>query len=328
MQNVNRARKIERIIKRRGRFQSPTTDAPLSDAFGERSDQVSLGGAAALAKLQLCLEAADCLITLAHDERDENLADRDGRPMVVSLPFMLRGLEVIDVRVGNRGSEGREDVDGVLLATRRIVCKQSVGMIRSGRVSHSRGDSNARIAWGTRKSCVRWHATQGVRERLTGAAARARLEPAPSGMSLAAGNGMSDIPQYVADVMTRKVMTLERNETLRTADDVMRLGRIRHLPIVDTDGSLAGIVSQRDLFHSGLVRALGFGSHAREQALDALAVKEAMKTEVLTTTPNTLLTEAAKVMLERKVGCLVVLDANKIAGILTESDFVRLVAGA
>ena len=138
---------------------------------------------------------------------------------------------------------------------------------------------------------------------------------------------MSSIPQYVRDVMTSKVMTLERNENLRTADDVMRLGRIRHLPIVDADGSLAGIVSQRDLFHSGLVRALGFGSHAREQALDALVVKEAMKTEVLTTTPDTLLTEAAKVMLERKVGCLVVLDAKKIAGILTESDFVRLVAG-
>jgi CBS domain-containing protein len=139
---------------------------------------------------------------------------------------------------------------------------------------------------------------------------------------------MSAIPQYVRDVMTHEVTTLERNESLRTADDVMRLGRIRHLPVVDADGALAGIVSQRDLFHSGLVRALGYGSHAREQALDALVLKEAMKTEVITTTPDTLLTEAAKVMLERKIGCLIVLDANKIAGILTESDFVGLAAGA
>ena len=139
---------------------------------------------------------------------------------------------------------------------------------------------------------------------------------------------MNAIPQYVRDAMTHKVMTLERNENLRTADDVMRLGRIRHLPIVDAEGTLAGIVSQRDLFHSGLVRALGYGSHAREQALDALVVKEAMKTEVITTTPDTLLKEAAKVMLERQIGCLVVLQANKIAGILTESDFVRLAASA
>jgi CBS domain-containing membrane protein len=157
-----------------------------------------------------------------------------------------------------------------------------------------------------------------------------RLEAtaATEGTLLAAQKPMSAIPQYVRDVMTHKVTTLERNESLRTADDVMRLGRIRHLPVVDTDGALAGIVSQRDLFHSGLVRALGYGSHAREHALDALVLKEAMKTEVITTTPDTLLTEAAKVMLERKIGCLVVLDANKIAGILTESDFVRLTAGA
>jgi CBS domain-containing membrane protein len=139
---------------------------------------------------------------------------------------------------------------------------------------------------------------------------------------------MSPTPHYVRDAMTHNVMTMERNANLRTADDVMRLGRIRHLPIVDADGTLAGIVSQRDLFHSGLVRALGYGSHAREQALDALVVKEAMKTEVITTTPDTLLAEAAKVMLEKKIGCLVVLDAHKIAGILTESDFVRLAASA
>jgi CBS domain-containing membrane protein len=83
---------------------------------------------------------------------------------------------------------------------------------------------------------------------------------------------MHTAPRYVRDLMTRDVATLGRNESLRTADDVMRLGRIRHLPVVDEDGSLAGIVSQRDLFHSGLLRALGYGSHARGQALDTLVM--------------------------------------------------------
>lgn len=139
---------------------------------------------------------------------------------------------------------------------------------------------------------------------------------------------MSARAELVRELMTTTVKTLGRNESLKSADDVMRLGRIRHLPIVDEDGSLAGIVSQRDLFHSGLLRALGYGSHAREQALDTLLVKEAMKTEVLTTTPDTPLSEAAVLMLERKVGCLVVVEAGKIAGILTEADFVRLAAGS
>jgi CBS domain-containing protein len=130
--------------------------------------------------------------------------------------------------------------------------------------------------------------------------------------------------RLVRDLMTRDVVTLGRNDSLRTVDDVMRLGRIRHMPIVDEDGALAGIVSQRDLFHSGLLRALGFGTRARDQALDSLLVKEAMKSDVVTTTPDTPLAEAAKLMMDRKIGCLVVVDAGKIAGILTESDFVAL----
>jgi CBS domain-containing membrane protein len=135
---------------------------------------------------------------------------------------------------------------------------------------------------------------------------------------------MNAQPVYVRDLMTRDVITLERNEKLLVADDVMRLGRVRHLPIVDSDGALAGIVSQRDLFHSGLMKALGYGTHAQRQSLDMLVAKEAMKTDVTTTTPDTKLADAAKLMFERKIGCLVVLEAGKIVGILTESDFVKL----
>jgi CBS domain-containing membrane protein len=134
------------------------------------------------------------------------------------------------------------------------------------------------------------------------------------------------IAQQVRDLMTTDIVTLERNEKLLVADDVMRLGRIRHLPIVDEDGKLAGILSQRDLFHSGLMRALGYGSHAQRQALDMVDVKEAMRTEVVTTTPDTPLRDAARTMQERKIGCLVVIEGEQIAGILTESDFVKFVA--
>jgi CBS domain-containing membrane protein len=124
--------------------------------------------------------------------------------------------------------------------------------------------------------------------------------------------------------MTRELVTLKRNETLLVADDIMKLGRIRHLPVVDEDGKLAGVVSQRDLFHGGLLRALGYGTHARQQALGGLVVKEAMKTEVVTTSPDTLLSDAAKLMLEHKIGCLIVLEGDALVGILTEGDFVRL----
>jgi CBS domain-containing membrane protein len=130
--------------------------------------------------------------------------------------------------------------------------------------------------------------------------------------------------RLVRDVMSVDVATLGRNDSLRSADDVMRLGRIRHLPVIDEDGKMAGIVSQRDLFHSGVMRALGYGSPAQAKALDALLVKEAMHTEVVTTTPDTPLADAAGLLLKHKIGCLVVLEGDEIAGILTESDFVKL----
>jgi CBS domain-containing protein len=62
----------------------------------------------------------------------------------------------------------------------------------------------------------------------------------------------------VRDLMTQPVRTLGRNDKLSLADALMRTERIRHLPVVDEDGRLAGIVSQRDLFLSALVRALSY----------------------------------------------------------------------
>ena len=128
----------------------------------------------------------------------------------------------------------------------------------------------------------------------------------------------------VADVMSREVRTLRRNDVLKLADDVMQMARIRHLPVLDEDGALAGIVSQRDLFRGALARALGYGQTAQDRLLGMLRVKDVMTNQVETCAPETPLAEAGRIMGERKLGCLVVVDAaGAVAGILTESDFVR-----
>ena len=130
----------------------------------------------------------------------------------------------------------------------------------------------------------------------------------------------------VRDVMTAEVTTLKRNEKLTLADDLMQLGRIRHLPVLDDDGEqLVGIVSQRDLFRGALAKALGYGQSAQRKLLDTFSVKEVMITDVITTTPDTPLIEAARVLTERKVGCLPVVENGRLVGILTEGDFVAMV---
>jgi CBS domain-containing membrane protein len=127
----------------------------------------------------------------------------------------------------------------------------------------------------------------------------------------------------VGDLMTRDLVTLRREETLSIADHIMSLGRIRHMPVVDDDGRIVGLISQRDLFRGALARAMGIDSDAREKALHTVTVAEVMTTELHLTRADTPIAEAAKTMVLHKIGCLPVVDTmGKLIGIITESDFV------
>jgi CBS domain-containing protein len=136
-------------------------------------------------------------------------------------------------------------------------------------------------------------------------------------------------PLRVRDLMTSEVTTLHRNDKLSLADDLMTMKRVRHLPVLeDESDELVGILSQRDLFRGALARALGYGEKAQRRMLDTLVVKEVMTNQVVTTDPDTALADAARTMLERKIGCLPVLEKGRLIGILTESDFLALATRA
>jgi CBS domain-containing protein len=130
----------------------------------------------------------------------------------------------------------------------------------------------------------------------------------------------------VRDVMTPAPKTLGRNDQLSLADELMAQERIRHLPVLDEDGQLAGIVSQRDMFRGALARALGYGETAQRRMLGMLVVKEVMTTQVVTVAPDAPIADAARTMVDRKIGCLPVVQDGKLVGILTESDFVQVLA--
>jgi CBS domain-containing membrane protein len=137
---------------------------------------------------------------------------------------------------------------------------------------------------------------------------------------------MAQAELRVKDVMSRDVQVVKRSDQLAVADTLMKQGRIRHLPVLDEDGLVCAVVSQRDLFRGALLRALGYGGRAEESLLRQVAVKEAMSREIYTTGPDATVAESARVMIERKIGCLPVVDGEKLVGIVTETDFVRLVA--
>lgn len=131
----------------------------------------------------------------------------------------------------------------------------------------------------------------------------------------------------VRDLMTRNPKTLSRNDRLSVADEVMRMERIRHLPVLDDYGALVGVVSQRDLFFNSLLRALGFGTVAKDHAMAEVRVKECMTSDPIVVAPETPAVEAAALLVEKKIGCLpVVVAGEELVGIVTETDFVAAYA--
>jgi CBS domain-containing protein len=87
-----------------------------------------------------------------------------------------------------------------------------------------------------------------------------------------------------------------------------------------------GVVSQRDLFRSVLASVFGYGEKARANLLKTIRVKEVMSEPAVTTPPDTLLPEAARVMVDRKIGCLPVVESGELVGVVTETDLLRQIA--
>jgi CBS domain-containing protein len=128
----------------------------------------------------------------------------------------------------------------------------------------------------------------------------------------------------VKDIMARDVTTLDRNDSLDLADDVMTHGRIRHLPVID-EGRVVGAVSQHNLFKSALAAALGYGETAQRRLLKTLRVKEVTSEPPMTISPEAMIKEAVRLMLEKKIDCLPVVQGHTLVGIVTETDLLRYV---
>ena len=127
----------------------------------------------------------------------------------------------------------------------------------------------------------------------------------------------------VEELMESEVVTLAAGDRLDLADDVMRLGHVRHIPVLD-DGRVVGIVTHRDLLAASLSKTLSFDPRHRRTFLRSIDVGEVMTRDVVTVAPGATLDEAARLLLGRRIGCLpVVKPDGTLVGLVTETDLLR-----
>jgi len=127
----------------------------------------------------------------------------------------------------------------------------------------------------------------------------------------------------VSEIMRREFASLREEDRLDLADQVMKLGRVRHLPVLSAEGRLVGIVSNRDLLEASLTSVLSFDPAARRGFLHSVAVSEVMTRDVETAEPSMPLGVAASRMVRHKIGCLPVVRPDGImVGLVTETDLL------
>jgi diacylglycerol O-acyltransferase / wax synthase len=128
----------------------------------------------------------------------------------------------------------------------------------------------------------------------------------------------------VADLMSADVIAIGPEDSLAKAYRVMRLNRIRHLPVVDHDGRLIGLVTHRDVLAASSSSLMVPAEEERVRLLDLARAADVMETHVSIALPVDPAADAGERMIRHKIGCLPVVETSgRLAGIVTEEDFLR-----
>ena len=128
----------------------------------------------------------------------------------------------------------------------------------------------------------------------------------------------------VREIMTGSPVTLKPEDTLDLANDVISLGRIRHIPVVE-DGRLVGLLSERDLIGAAATTIFGLKQKRKSALLKTVLIKDVMKKRVISVKPDTPIKAAAHLMADKKIGCVPVVESGTLVGLLTTTDILRYV---
>jgi acetoin utilization protein AcuB len=128
----------------------------------------------------------------------------------------------------------------------------------------------------------------------------------------------------VKDRMTLRPITVTEDQSIDRALELMRKEKVRRFPVLDKHGELVGIVSEKDLLYASPSPATSLGVYEIPYLLARIKMRDIMTREVITVTEDTPLEEAARIMVDNKIGGLPVVRNDKLVGIITETDMFKI----
>jgi CBS domain-containing membrane protein len=130
----------------------------------------------------------------------------------------------------------------------------------------------------------------------------------------------------VRDLMTKRIYVVGPELPVALVGSLMREKHLRHVPVVSDEGRLVGLVSERDLLRSTMPADEELSFPGRAGLLKPVHAGDIMTRNVEAVEADTDLASAARIMVENKYGCLPVFDGGSLTGIITETDFLRLMS--
>ena len=129
---------------------------------------------------------------------------------------------------------------------------------------------------------------------------------------------------YVGRKMTTDLITVTPGTPLTKARDLLREHKIKQLPVVDAEGRLVGILTDRDIKQAWASPATTLSIYELTYVLQKLTVESVMVKELITTKPDATVERAASILHARKIGSLPVVEGDKLVGIITSTDLMEV----
>jgi acetoin utilization protein AcuB len=128
----------------------------------------------------------------------------------------------------------------------------------------------------------------------------------------------------VGERMRRNPVTVTEDVGIGEALRIMKDNKVRRLPVLNRHGKLVGIVSEKDLLQASPSQATTLSIFELNYLLSKLTVKKVMTSPVITVDEQTPLEEAARIMVDNRIGGLPVVEGDELVGIITETDLFKI----